>query len=171
MRSYPVTSNATDLIDQETESPDLFISNGNYYVAASNTCGYCNGSIGLLYRSQSIHGPWTRQIISGYSCDGQVEGVLPLQDPHTGDTCYVWHSTSVPGSPRVGFGGHIFQPLELGPDGSAADLDCSPQAQFDVSFNAGRGPVARGAATEAGQATPLDAVVCILVLFVRVLGS
>jgi hypothetical protein len=39
--SYNVTSAAFDLIDQETESPDLFVRNGTFYVTASNTCGYC----------------------------------------------------------------------------------------------------------------------------------
>ncbi|KAK4574517.1 hypothetical protein LTR86_001358 [Recurvomyces mirabilis] len=155
--SYPVTSNATDLIDQETESPDIFMRNGLYYVVASNTCGYCNGSIGLVYRSSSIRGPWTRQIISGYSCEGQVEGVLPLTNPYTKQTTYVWHSTTVPGGPRVGFGGHIFQPLQFNRDGSVQDLDCSTNAAFNVDFTRGSGPVASGAAMTAAQSTPLDA--------------
>ncbi|KAK4550273.1 hypothetical protein LTR36_003240 [Oleoguttula mirabilis] len=156
--SYPVSSNITDLIDQETESPDIFMRHGKYYVAASNTCGYCNGSIGLLYRSDSIQGPWTRQIISGYSCEGQVEGVLPLKDPRTGAITDVWHSTSVPGGPRTGFGGHIFQPLRFGADGSVEDLDCSPDATFSVDFARGSGAVAIGAAITAGDATPPLAV-------------
>ena len=46
--SYPVRSSEFDLIDQETESPDIFWRNGLVYVSASNTCGYCNGSIGLV---------------------------------------------------------------------------------------------------------------------------
>ena len=44
---YNVTSLAIDLIDQEAESPDLFMRNGTFYVSASNTCGYCTFS-GLL---------------------------------------------------------------------------------------------------------------------------
>ena len=156
--SYPVASPAFDLIDQETESPDIFLRGGVYYIVASNTCGYCNGSIGLVYRSKSIRGPWTRQIISGYSCDGQVEGVLSLKG--SGMTNYVWHSTSVPGGPKVGFGGHIFQPLKFHPDGSVADLDCSVDAQFSVNFKSGAGAVASGAATVAVLSTPLDAAVC-----------
>lgn len=95
LKSYPVRTPAFDLIDDEAESPDLFYRNGLYYVSAATTCGNCNGSIGLLYRSKSIEGPWTRQIISGDSCMGQVEGVLPLNDPKTGETTFVWHSTSV----------------------------------------------------------------------------
>jgi len=149
----------TDLIDQESESPDIFQRNGMFYIAASNTCGYCNGSIGLLYRANSIRGPWTRQIIAGYSCDGQVEGVLPLTNPQTGAVTDVWHSTSVPGGPRTGFGGHIFQPLQFCEDGSVEDLDCSASASFPVSFQAGNGTVATGAATTAGDATPPFAVV------------
>lgn len=157
--SYPVRSPANDLIDQEAESPDIFVRNGIYYVVASNTCGYCNGSIGLMYRSKSIKGPWTRQIVAGYSCNGQVEGVLPLTDPHTHEVTYVWHSTSVPGGPRTGFGGHIFQPLRFRPDGSVEDLDCSSDAQFPVTFTRGIGTVASGAATKAGDGSPLDAAV------------
>lgn len=157
--SYPVKSEAFDLIDQQAESPDLFMRNGLYYVAASNTCGYCNGSIGLMYRSKSIQGPWTRQILAGYSCNGQVEGVLPLPDPQTGEVTYVWHSTSVPGGPRTGWGGHIFQPLKFNADGSVEDLDCQADATFDIPFALGTGAVSQGVATSAGQATPADAVV------------
>lgn len=64
-------------------------------IAASNTCGWCNGTVGLVYRSKSIQGPWQRQIISGFSCGGQVEGVLPLVNPETNTTTYVWHSSTV----------------------------------------------------------------------------
>lgn len=157
--SYPVRTEELDLIDQEVESPDLFKRNGVYYISASNTCGYCNGSIGLLYRSDSIQGPWTRQILSGYSCNGQVEGVLPLTDPSTGEITYVWHSTSVPGGPRTGWGGHIFQPLVFNDDGSVKELDCGSDVTFDVPFTRGSGEVAQGKATSAEQATPPDAVV------------
>ncbi|MCJ1445496.1 MAG: hypothetical protein MMC23_006001 [Stictis urceolatum] len=77
--SYSITLGAFDLVDQEAESPDLFIRDGTFYVAASNTSGFCNGTLGLLYRSKSISGPWQRQILSGGSCMGQVEGVLILE--------------------------------------------------------------------------------------------
>ncbi|USW54292.1 Putative glycoside hydrolase, family 43 [Septoria linicola] len=144
--SYPVKSAELDLIDEEAESPDLFMRNGGYYVSASNTCGYYNGSIGLLYRSRSIKGPWTRQIIAGYSCEGQVEGVLPLTDPKTQQTSFVWHSTSVPA-------------FEVNADGSVQELDCSVQAKFSVPFplgisNAGKS----GNALSAGDSSPRDAV-------------
>lgn len=159
LTSYPVTSAENDLFDQETESPDLFMRNGVYYVAASNTCAYCNSSPGLMYRSTSIRGPWTRQIISGDSCGGQVEGVLPLSQPTGNGTSYIWHSTSVPGGPRIGFGGHIFQPLQFSADGSVGDLNCSPSAEFPVAFAPATKTVASGAATSAVDKTPLQAAV------------
>lgn len=156
--SYPVTSPASDLIDQEAESPDIFKRGNTYYVAASNTCGYCNGSIALLYRSNSIQGPWTRQILAGYSCNGQVEGVLPLTDPTSGQVTNVWHSTSVPGGIRTGFGGHIFQPLTFNANGSAQDLECSNSASFTVPFTKGTGAAKAGNVTKAGDETPELAV-------------
>lgn len=156
--SYNVTSPAFDLVDQEAESPDIFKRGDTFYVAASNTCGYCNGSIGLLYRSNNIQGPWTRQIISGYSCEGQLEGVLPLTDPSNGQITNVWHSTSVPGGPRTAWGGHIFQPLIFNVDGSAQDLDCSTNASFTVPFIAGTGAAKTGNATTTGDETPALAV-------------
>lgn len=63
-------------------------------VVASNTCGFCSGSIGVVYRSASLSGPWERDIISAFTCGGQVEGVLPLTDPVTNQTTYVWHATT-----------------------------------------------------------------------------
>jgi len=156
--SWPVVSTANDLIDNEAESPDVFKVGNTWYVAASNTCGYCNGSIALLYRSNSIQGPWTRQILEGYSCNGQVEGVLPLTNPSTGAVTNIWHSTSVPGGPRTGFGGHIFQPLTFNSDGSAKNLDCSTTATFPVTFTKGNGTAAAGNATKAVDATPALAV-------------
>lgn len=56
--SFSVLSDAFDLLD-------IFKRDGYFYIAASNTCGYCSGSIGLLYRSKSIEGPWPRQVLSG----------------------------------------------------------------------------------------------------------
>lgn len=152
--SYPVTSPAQDLIDQEAESPDIFKYGGKFYVAASNTCGYCNGTLGLLYRSDSIQGPWTRQILSGYSCNGQVEGVLPLINPDNNTITNVWHSTSVPGGVRTGWGGHIFQPLIFNKDGSAQDLDCSDNASFTVSLTKGTSSTKAGNETKSVDTTP-----------------
>lgn len=106
------------------------------------------------YRSSSIEGPWTRQIIAGQSCRGQVEGVATLANPLTGENSYVWHSTSVPGGPRVGFSGHIFQPLVFNDDDSVQDLDCAHTTEFPVTFAAGSTPATTGAALTAGDATP-----------------
>ncbi|KAL1297200.1 hypothetical protein AAFC00_004770 [Neodothiora populina] len=158
MISYPVASTADDLIDDAAESPDIFKHDGSLYISASNTCGYCNGSIGLLYRSYSIEGPWTRQILAGYSCNGQVEGVLQLSDPETGNTTNVWHSTTVPGGVRTGWGGHIFQPLIFDGTGNAQELDCSDDASFSVPFKKGNATTTKGKATKAVDATPALAV-------------
>ncbi len=123
-----------------------------YLSATNNKAG--SGSIGLLYRSKSIQGPWTRQIISAYSCNGQVEGVLPLTDPTTNKTSYVWHSTSVPGGPRVGWTGHIFQPLHFNSDSTAQDLDCAADASFSVALTKGTGVVASGNSSTATDGSP-----------------
>lgn len=155
--SFPVQSGAFDLIDQEAESPEKFKRNGYFYIGASNTCGYCNGSIGLLYRSKSIEGPWTRQVLSGYSCNGQVEGILPLLRPGKEEATYVWHSTSVLGGPRTGFSWHTFQPLSFDANGAARDLDCNTNASFSVDFVCGTQVTPADAATQAGDRSPLVA--------------
>ncbi|KAE9371196.1 glycoside hydrolase family 43 protein [Stipitochalara longipes BDJ] len=124
--SYNVTSAAFDLVDNQVESPDLF-----YHVSASNSCGLCSGTISVLFRSKSIQGPWTRQILAGYSCNSQPEGVLPLVDPVTNKTTYLWHGNSVPGNALTPRNGHIFQPLQFNDDGSALPLDCSDNARFE----------------------------------------
>lgn len=152
--STNVTSAAFDLLDQEAESPDLFVRNGIYYIVASNTCGFCNGSIGLVYRSESLDGPWERDIVSAYTCGSQVEGVLPLTDSVTNETTYVWHATSVPGGPRVSFSGHFFQPMRFNDDGSVQDLDCTPGAQFTVPLTLGAGDADSGALTTAADLSP-----------------
>jgi len=95
-----------------------------------------------------------RQIIAGDSCQGQVEGILPLYDPTTRQTNFVWHSTSVPGGPRVAWGGHIFNPLRFKDDGSVHELDCTPEAISSVSFIAGTTSKATGKAVAASNITP-----------------
>ncbi|KAI3399609.1 hypothetical protein diail_6248 [Diaporthe ilicicola] len=152
--STNVTSAEFDLVDQEAESPDLFFRNGIYYVVGSNTCGFCAGSIGVVYRSASIDGPWERDIVSAYTCGSQVEGVLALTDPVTNETTYVWHATSVPGGPRISFSGHFFQPLQFNDDGSVRDLDCTPGAQFTVPLTLGDGNPDSGALTTAADLSP-----------------
>lgn len=162
LTSYRVTSPAMDLIDQETESPDFFVTeNGTFYVFASNTCGYCNGSIALMYRANSLNATWDRQILSGYSCNGQLEGILPLQSPQNKAIDYIWHSTSVPGGPRTGFSGHIFQPLQFASDGSVHDLNCASSAAFNVSFVSGSDSLPSGVASSAVDGSPMFADVSI----------
>lgn len=152
--STNVTSAGFDLVDQEAETPNLFVRNGIYYIAASNTCGFCAGSIGVVYRSASLDGPWERDIVSAFSCGSQVEGVLPLTDPATNETIFVWHGTSVPGGPRVSFSGHFFQPMRFNDDGSVQDLDCTAGAQFTVPLTLGAGEPDSGALTTATDMSP-----------------
>ncbi|POS79447.1 glycosyl hydrolase family 43 protein [Diaporthe helianthi] len=152
--STNVTSAGFDLIDQQAETPDLFVRNGIYYIVASNTCGFCAGSIGLVYRSASLDGPWERDIISAYTCGSQIEGVLSLTDPLTNETTFVLHATSVPGGPRISFSGHFFQPLRFNDDGSVQDLDCTPGAQFTVPLALGAGEPDSGALTSATDMSP-----------------
>ncbi|KAJ5738024.1 hypothetical protein N7493_001179 [Penicillium malachiteum] len=152
--AYDVKSEANDLVDNQAESPDLIYRNGIWYVFASNTCGYCSGTLAIVYRSPSIQGPWERQILSGNSCNSQLEGVLPLVNPKTEETTYVWHGTSVPGGPRTGFGGHIFQPLVFNEDGSIEDLKCNPEATFEVEFTLGEGIAASGLASQSIDKSP-----------------
>ncbi|CAK7229512.1 hypothetical protein SBRCBS47491_007272 [Sporothrix bragantina] len=160
LQGYNVTSAAFDDVDQQTESPDMFMRDNTMYVVTSNTCGFCSGSIGAVYRAATPGLPtastkWKRNIVSGYSCGGQVEGVLPLTDPATGKVTYVWHSTTVPGGPRVGFSGHIFQPLQFAADGSVLDLDCRPSKTWQVPFTPGNVSAAyTGNLTKATDASP-----------------
>ncbi|CAK7205295.1 hypothetical protein SEUCBS139899_008064 [Sporothrix eucalyptigena] len=159
LQGWNVTSPAFDALDQQTESPDIFERDGKMYIVTSNTCGFCDGSIGLVYRADTTtpdaDTQWKRDIVSGYSCGGQVEGVFPLTDPENGNVTYIWHSTTVPGGPRVGFSGHIFQPLQFGDDGSVLDLNCNPKKQWDVPFTPGNVSASyTGNLTEATDASP-----------------
>ncbi|KAJ5924984.1 hypothetical protein N7454_007623 [Penicillium verhagenii] len=152
--AYDVKSPANDIVDNQAESPDVIYRDGMWYVFASNTCGYCSGTLAIVYRSSSIQGPWKRQILSGDSCNSQLEGVLPLVNPKTKETTYVWHGTSVPGGPRTGFGGHVFQPLVFNKDGSIQDLNCSPEATFEVDLTPGEGATASGLASQSTDKSP-----------------
>jgi hypothetical protein len=62
------------------------------------------------------------------------------------------------GDPRVGFSGHIYQPLEFNADGSVQDLDCSIDAEFTVALSKSNSTTATGNATEAVDASPALAV-------------
>lgn len=127
---------------------------GTIYVVTSNSCALCSGSIGVVLRSQSIQGPWQRDILSGHACGGQLEGILTLTDPATNASTYVWHSSTVPGGPRTAWAGHIFQPLEFNADGSLQNLDCSSDATFTVPFTPGTGAPHAGRAVIATDGTP-----------------
>lgn len=133
--AHHVLSNG-DLVDYESESPDIFYRNGYYYITASNTCGYCTGTLLLLYRSKSITGPWTRQVLSGDTCGGQSDGIIPITT--SSGTTYLHQSDLYGSSPfaaiRQSAHGFGFQPLSFKSDGSAADLDCSPSATFTVKL-------------------------------------
>ncbi|KAK4169644.1 glycosyl hydrolase [Cladorrhinum sp. PSN259] len=152
--TFTISSPLNDLIDNQLESPDIFMRNGTIYVAASNSCALCSGSIGVILRSQSIQGPWKRDIISGNACGGQFEGILTLTDPTTNASTYVWHSSTVPGGPRTAWAGHIFQPLQFNADGSVRDLDCASEAAFTVQFTSGVGAPHAGRALMASDGSP-----------------
>lgn len=77
--AWRVTSAADDDADRSTESPDIFFKDGNYYVTATNTCAFCNGTLSLIYRSPSIEGPWKRQLLSPDGCGGQLGSYLPIK--------------------------------------------------------------------------------------------
>lgn len=108
----------------------------------------------LAYRSKSIEGPWTRQIVqSDLTCGGQSMGILEIPAIGKQDTQYIYHSDAVSMSPseflfqfRVHFRlkhatdglrwgsahGHDFFQLEFKGDGSIKPLSCSPQKSFTI---------------------------------------
>jgi hypothetical protein len=152
-QAYKVSSPFDDLIDNQLKSPDIFIRNNIFYITLSNSCALCSGSIGVVLRSESIKGPCQRDVISGYSCGGQLEGILTLTDPAT-NLSYVWHSSTVPGGPRTAWAGHIFQPLKFNADGSVQDLDCYDEASFTVPFTPSVGAPHAGRAANASDGSP-----------------
>ena len=126
-----VVSPAGDLVDFEAESPDIFKRGNYYYITASNTCGFCTGTILVVYRSTSPAGPWTRQIISADTCGGQSTGVLTLPSPNSPSTqsnylhqADLFRTAPLTGT-RTAAHGHQFQVLNFNPDGSIQELDCS----------------------------------------------
>ncbi|TGO06865.1 hypothetical protein BTUL_0431g00010 [Botrytis tulipae] len=138
------TGNATqvlpvgDLVDFQAESPDIFFRDGYYYISASNTCGFCQGTILIMYRATDISGPWTRQIISSDTCGGQTTGVLTIPSSTGGDAVYV-HQADIQASaplagPRNAQHGHQFQVLNFNSDGSIQDLDCSASLSSTIAL-------------------------------------
>lgn len=158
------TGNATnilpvgDLVDYQAESPDIFYRNGYYYVSASNTCGFCQGTLLIMYRAKDITGPWTRQIISSDTCGGQTTAVLTIPSSTGGDAVYI-HQADIQASaplagPRNAQHGRQFQVLNFNSDGSIQDLNCSPSLTTTVTLPASNitmSGLAKGAAIGSGN--------------------
>jgi hypothetical protein len=164
--AYHVISAAADLVDYEAESPDIFKRGDYFYITASNTCGYCDGTLLVVYRSKSLAGPWLRQIISADTCGGQSNGVLTLPSP-SGPTAYLHVADIIRTAPlagtRTAAHGHQIQQLAFNPDGTLQDLNCSPSKSFSVTFTPGTNVSATGraiAATDGSGETGVYSAVC-----------
>ncbi|RDL40559.1 Arabinanase [Venustampulla echinocandica] len=126
-----VVSAASDLVDLSAESPDIFRRGDYFYITASNTCGFCTGTLLVVYRSKTIIGPWIRQIISADTCGGQTTGVLTLPGPSgRGDASYLHQADLFSTAPLTGIRtaahAHQFQLLTFSDlDGSVNDLNCT----------------------------------------------
>lgn len=160
-QSYQVVSGADDLVDNEAESPDIFYREPYFYVAASNTCGFCDGSVMIMYRSKQISGPWERQILSGDTCGGQVDCVMTLPSPNgSNESTYVHLADLVRSAPITGIRqsqhGHQFQKLVFNKDGSIKDFDCSPDKIHDVPYITGNTSTS-GIATSTKHGSGVDA--------------
>ncbi|RDW89646.1 hypothetical protein BP6252_01678 [Coleophoma cylindrospora] len=159
-----------DLVDNEAESPDIWQRGDYFYVTASNTCGFCTGTILIVYRSTSIQGPWQRQIISADTCNGQTTAVLTLPSSSGGPTTYLHQADTFGDSPgaitgiRTGIHGHDFQPLSFNWDGSVQDIDCTVGTQKVISLAPGNSTATEGtvlAATDgSGETDQAYQVVC-----------
>lgn len=148
-----VVSAAVDLVDFEAESPDIFKRGDYFYISASNTCGFCTGTLLIIYCSKSIAGPWKRQIISDDTCGGQSTGVLSLPYPSGGLPSYLHIADLVNSAPlsgtRSAAHGHQFQLLSFNADGTINDLNCSPTQTFTVTLAPGSAIPSTGLATTA----------------------
>ncbi|KAE8448153.1 hypothetical protein EG329_009757 [Mollisiaceae sp. DMI_Dod_QoI] len=152
-QAYHILSTANDLVDYEAESLDIFKRGDYFYISASNTCGFCNGTLLIFYRSKSLNGPWTRQIISADTCGGQSTGVLTLPSLLGGSASYLhiadlFATAPLPGT-RTAAHGHQFQVLEFNFDGSIQGLDCTPTKSVSVTFAPGTSISSNGLATNA----------------------
>jgi hypothetical protein len=152
--AYHVVSSDLDLVDYEAESPDIFYRNGYFYVSASNTCGFCAGTLLIIYRSRSIEGPWTRQIISGDTCGGQSTQVLTLPSPQPGAPASYLHQADLFGNApltgtRTAAHGHQFQLLVFDLGGSVQNLDCSPSKSVTIPIIPGTNESTTGLAVSA----------------------
>ncbi|KUJ20909.1 Arabinanase/levansucrase/invertase [Mollisia scopiformis] len=160
--AYHVVSAANDLVDFEAESPDIFKRGDYFYISASNTCGFCTGTLLIFYRSKSLAGPWTRQIISADTCGGQSTGVLTLPSPTAGGlTSYLHIADLVATAPltgtRTAAHGHQIQLLNFNADGSLQDLDCSLSKSVGVTFIPGTNVSTTGLATSATDSSEAGA--------------
>lgn len=159
-----------DLVDNEAESPDIWQRGDYFYVTASNTCGFCSGTILIVYRSKSIQGPWQRQIISPDTCSGQSTGVLVLPSSSGGQTTYLHQADTFSDAPaaitgiRTGIHGHDFQPLSFNSDGSVQNIDCEAGRQKVVTLAPGNSTATAGrelTATDGSEETTTPyTVVC-----------
>ena len=75
------------------------------------------------------------------------------------------------GDSRISFNGHIFQPLKFNADGSVQDLNCEPDARFEVPFLLGDGAPATGRATAATDGSPRLANVCYLATKIKLVAD
>ncbi len=134
-----VVSAASDLVDFEAESPDLFQRGDFTYITASNTCGFCTETTLVVYRSLApLTGSWQRQIISGDTCGGQSTGVLTLSDPNGGATSYLHVANLFGTAPETGTRtaahGHALQKLTFNTDGTIQELDYTPTNPVAITF-------------------------------------
>ncbi|KAL8286989.1 hypothetical protein RQP46_003995 [Phenoliferia psychrophenolica] len=53
-QAFRIASAADDEVDLSQESPDIFLKDGLFYVTATVTCGTCNGTLAIVYRSASL---------------------------------------------------------------------------------------------------------------------
>jgi hypothetical protein len=160
--AYHVVTPALDYVDYEAESPDIFKRGDYFYITASNTCGWCTGTLLTVYRSKALAGPWTRQIISADTCGGQTEGVISLPSPSGGATSYLqvadlFRTAPITGT-RTASHGHQFQLLQFNPDGSVKDLDCTLSKTASVTIKKGNAPstgLAISATDGSGESTSI----------------
>ncbi|KAL1859652.1 hypothetical protein Daus18300_009517 [Diaporthe australafricana] len=142
--SFPVMPNSPNLIDGQVESPDLIKRGDTLYMIGSSTCAFCNGTLTLAYRANSIQGPWVLQIVdSGDTCGGQAMGVMTIPPPPgSDDSAYIYQadtfSSAPTGSSFVSGAGHSMWSLGFEPDGSISPIDCAEDAKF--TFKAARSP-------------------------------
>jgi hypothetical protein len=149
-----IISGAGDLVDFTAESPDIFVRGDYYYVSASNTCGFCDGTLLVVSRSTSPAGPWTRQILSSDTCGGQTTGVLTLPSTSSDSEANYLHQADLFSSApiygtRTAAHGHQFQALDFNSDGSIQDLNCTDSRSVTLQIVSGNVTSSTGLAVTA----------------------